>query len=167
MEKKRTLELEEEAENRYRCYVVVVVVLSEIERVRKSRLDSPIAAARNSGSVHRFADRAWAVGDGQGGRPSNSVRICAVGEHGSRRAVGHVSGDDFGGVGHIVVAMAGGDADYRGGEESEDGGELHLGCFVEVEVEVEVSLLWRGVCQEVMWFEGMDDIGISSEQFTR
>jgi hypothetical protein len=102
-------------------------VLDASEIARKPRSDSPSAAARHTGSVHWHADRAWAVRDGQGGRPSDSVGVRAVGEHSGRRAVSDVGGDDLGGVGHIVVAMAGGDAYHCGGEESEGGGELHLG----------------------------------------
>jgi hypothetical protein len=103
----------------------------QIENGReKSGLDSPSAAARNSGSVHRLADRAWAVGDGQGGRLSDSVGIRAVGEDGSSRAVGDIGGDNFSRVRHIIVAVASRDADDRGGEESEGGGELHLGLIV-------------------------------------
>jgi hypothetical protein len=35
------------------------------------------------------------------------------------------------------------------------------------EVAVEDSLLWGDLCLGMMWFEGMDDIEISSEQTTR
>jgi hypothetical protein len=75
--------------------------------------------------------------------------------------------------------MAGGDADDGGGEECEGGGELHLDLKVSgqggevcwgsilMEVEVEDSELGRDEGLELMRFEGMDDIEISSEGLTR
>lgn len=76
------------------------------------------------------SDGAWAILDSQGGRLSDGVGVSAVGDLSSFRAVGGVSGDDRGGVGHVAVVGLIIGAGIDGGNcgcESEEGGQgLHF-----------------------------------------
>lgn len=64
--------------------------------------NSPSRAAGHSRSVHRVADRAGTIADGQGSWLSNSVSVGAMGDLSGSRAVRGVCGDDFGGVSHVA-----------------------------------------------------------------